>query len=74
MNFALLALGLGLILLGGLLIALALASGGARVRGGGLIMIGPIPIIFGSRSLGAALLLVAITIMVIILAIAFMMG
>jgi uncharacterized membrane protein len=64
MNPALIILGFGLILLGVLLIILAAFLGRARARGGGLILIGPIPIIFYGRlcPLIILLILVAITI------------
>lgn len=39
---------------------LAASLSRARVRGGGLILIGPIPIIFGDRSLGIILLIIAL--------------
>lgn len=59
MDLILLALGMVLILVGVLLL-LAVSLGWARVHGGGLILIGPIPIIFGDRSLVPILLIIAL--------------
>lgn len=71
MNLALLILGLSLIMLGALLVILAGLLGRVRARGGGLILIGPIPIVFGDRSLGAILLIM--TLLILILVILFML-
>jgi uncharacterized protein (TIGR00304 family) len=69
-------LGLALVVIGIIIIVAAIilaSSGGAKkgkVRGAGIIMIGPIPIIFGTdkKSLKSVLLLaLAITIMVLII-------
>jgi uncharacterized membrane protein len=72
MNPALIILGFGLILLGVLLIILAAFLGRARARGGGLILIGPIPIIFGDRSLGTILLIITLLILIPIILFMFM--
>jgi len=60
MDLVLIFLGLGLVFVGGVLLLLAASLGRARVRGGGLILIGPIPVIFGDRSLGIILLIIAL--------------
>ncbi|MEM2847030.1 MAG: DUF131 domain-containing protein [Nitrososphaerota archaeon] len=60
MDLVLIFLGLGLVFVGGVLLLLAASLSRARVRGGGLILIGPIPIIFGDRSLGIILLIIAL--------------
>jgi uncharacterized membrane protein len=64
MDLPLIILGFGLILLGLLLITLAAFLGRARAWGGGLILIGPIPIIFGDRSLGVILLIIALLMLI----------
>ena len=66
MDAALFAAGLALILMGILLMALALASTRARVRGGGIILIGPFPIIFGDRSLAPLLVAAALAVILIL--------
>ncbi len=64
-GFALVFLGMLLVLLG---IASQAARGGADVRGGGVVMIGPIPIIFGSDVESAkAVILLAIALMIVAL-------
>ncbi|MEM3897160.1 MAG: DUF131 domain-containing protein [Nitrososphaerota archaeon] len=60
MDLVLIFLGLGLVFVGGVLLLLAASLSRARVRGGGLILIGPIPVIFGDRSLGIILLIIAL--------------
>jgi uncharacterized protein (TIGR00304 family) len=70
------ALGIALILIGVLVIIVAIVlisvrgtKGEGRVRGGGVIMIGPIPIIFGTdkKSLKTVVLLsVALTVLAIV--------
>jgi uncharacterized membrane protein len=72
MDPALITLGFGLILLGLLLIVLAALLGRVRARGGGLILIGPIPIIFGDRSLGAILLFIALITLILVIFFMFM--
>ncbi len=64
-GFALVFLGMLLVLLG---IASQAARGGAEVRGGGVVMIGPIPIIFGTDVESAkAVMLLAIALMIVAL-------
>ncbi|RLG04706.1 MAG: hypothetical protein DRN54_00325 [Thaumarchaeota archaeon] len=60
MNTIMIAVGLALILLGALLVMLALLSNRVKVRGGGVILIGPFPIIFGDQALRPILLLFAV--------------
>ena len=60
MNTIMIAVGLALILLGALLVMLALLSNRVKVRGGGVIRIGPFPIIFGDQALRPILLLFAV--------------
>ena len=72
MNPALIVLGIGLILLGLLLIILVALLGRVRARGGGLILIGPIPIIFGDRSLGVILMIIALLTLIPIILFMFM--
>lgn len=72
MDLALIVLGFGLILLGLLLIILVALFGRVRARGGGLILIGPIPIVFGDRSLGAILLIIALLMLIPIILFIFM--
>ncbi|RLG05602.1 MAG: hypothetical protein DRN61_00145 [Thaumarchaeota archaeon] len=60
MNTIMIAVGLALILLGALLVMLALLSNRVKVRGGGDILIGPFPIIFGDQALRPILLLFAV--------------
>ena len=60
MNTIMIAVGLALILLGALLVMLALLSNRVKVRGGGVILIGPFPIIFGDQALRPILLLLAV--------------
>ena len=74
---ALILVGIGIILAGFLLVFLATAMSGERseegrrrgeVRGGGVIMIGPIPIIFGSDARWASIAMVlAIVLIVLVL-------
>jgi len=72
MDLALIVLGFGLILLGLLLIILVALLGRVRARGGGLILIGPIPIVFGDRSLGVILLIIALLMFIPIILFMFM--
>jgi len=72
MDLALIVLGFGLILLGLLLIILIALLGRVRARGGGLILIGPIPIVFGDRSLGVILLIIALLMFIPIILFMFM--
>jgi uncharacterized protein (TIGR00304 family) len=69
-------IGIGIILVGFLVVLLATVSSGrssqgekqTEVRGGGIIMIGPIPIIFGSDAKWAsAAIVLAIVLIVIVL-------
>jgi uncharacterized protein (TIGR00304 family) len=62
--------GFALIFLGALKAAM---EGGGRVEGGGVVMIGPVPIIFGS-SLRAALLAMTLALALMILALISMKG
>ncbi|MCD6421304.1 MAG: DUF131 domain-containing protein [Thaumarchaeota archaeon] len=66
MDALLFAAGIALILIGALLIALALTSIRGEVKGGGVIMIGPFPIIFGDRSLAPLLLILALAVMLVL--------
>ncbi len=71
--------GLAVILLGFVLLVLASISSsrseegekGGRVRGGGVVMIGPIPIIFGSDARWAS---VAIVLAIVLLALGLVFG
>jgi uncharacterized membrane protein len=74
MDLAFIIPGFGLILLGVLLIILAASPGRVRARGGGLILVGPIPIIFGDRSLGAILLIIALLILIPVILFTFMVA
>lgn len=74
MNMVMIAIGLGLILLGALLMMLAAFSSRARVRGAGVILIGPFPIIFGDRTLKPALLLFAALIAFLLLVFVILSG
>ncbi|HDD43054.1 MAG TPA: DUF131 domain-containing protein [Nitrososphaeria archaeon] len=60
MNTIMIAVGLALILLGALLVMLAFLFNRVKVRGGGVILIGPFPIIFGDQALRPILLLFAV--------------
>ena len=60
MNAIMIAVGLALILLGAVFIMLALLSSRMKVKGGGVILIGPFPIIFGDQALRPILLLFAV--------------
>lgn len=73
-------IGLGIILVGFLIIFLATATSGKTsdegerrtdVRGGGVIMVGPIPIIFGSDAKWAS---VAIILAIVLIVIVFLSG
>lgn len=60
--------GLALILVGmGILVAAAALSlsGDAKVKGGGVVMIGPIPLIFGSDARWAAVVIVLAIVLVV---------
>ncbi len=59
MNSAMVIIGLGLIALGAILILLAILSHRITIKGGGIVLIGPFPIIFGDKSLGPILLIFA---------------
>jgi len=70
-------IGIGIILVGFLVVFLATATSGepsqegerrAEVRGGGVIMVGPIPIVFGSDAKWASIAMVlAIVLIVVVL-------
>lgn len=74
---ALILIGIGIILVGFLIVFLATAMSGepseegerrSGVRGGGVIMIGPIPIVFGSDARWASIAMVlAIVLIVLVL-------
>ncbi len=72
MDLALTLLGFGLILLGSLLILLAAYFGQMKVRGGGLILIGPIPIMFGDKSPGVILLAIMLLVLIFLILLMFM--
>lgn len=72
LGFALIILGLVISLIAALMMALG-GLRGRRVRGGGLIMIGPIPIIFGTDR-EAAKILIILSIVLIIAALAFIVA
>jgi len=59
MNSAMVIIGLGLIVLGAILILLAILSHRITIKGGGIVLIGPFPIIFGDKSLRPILLIFA---------------
>ncbi|MCD6478440.1 MAG: DUF131 domain-containing protein [Candidatus Diapherotrites archaeon] len=61
-GFAFLLIGIALIFAG---ILLSAASGRANVEGAGIIMIGPVPIMFGSKRLLLPLALLAIVLMLV---------
>lgn len=62
--------GFAISFLAGILMALR-QPGGGRVKGGGVVMIGPFPIVFGSDAKTAKMLIVlAILLMVVMLAMA----
>jgi uncharacterized protein (TIGR00304 family) len=74
--FDLILVGMGILLAGLLVLVLAASSGGSegdrtRVRGGGVVMIGPIPIIFGSDARWAS---VAIVLAVVLILVALVAG
>ncbi|MCD6313147.1 MAG: DUF131 domain-containing protein [Thaumarchaeota archaeon] len=60
MNAIMITVGLALILLGAVFIMLAFLSSRMTVKGGGVILIGPFPIIFGDQALRPILLLFAV--------------
>jgi len=71
-SYDLLSLGFLLVTLGFILvfasIALMALRGGEKVKGGGVVLLGPIPIVFGSdASAVKALLILAIALTVIVL-------
>ena len=74
MDLLLTAIGLALIILGIILVMVSLASARARVRGGGLILIGPFPIVFGDRSMALVLLVVGVFLVFIILFLGVILG
>ena len=74
--FDLVLVGVGIIVAGFLVLMLAASSGGSerdktQVRGGGVVMIGPIPIIFGSDARWAS---VAIVLAIVLILIALVAG
>ena len=69
--FDLVLVGVGIILAGFLVLMIAASSGGSegdrtRVRGGGVVMIGPIPIIFGSDARWASVAIVLAIVLVLV--------
>jgi len=60
LNAPMAALGLSLIIIGLLLILVSYASRSGKLRGGGVILIGPFPIIFGDESVKSVVLMLAI--------------
>ena len=74
MDLLLTAIGLALIILGIILVTISLASARARIRGGGLILIGPFPIIFGDRSMASILLVVGMFLVFIMLLLGIILG
>jgi len=74
MDALLFAAGIALILIGALFIALALTSIRAKVRGGGVILIGPFPIIFGDRSLAPLLLILALAVILALMMASLLIG
>ena len=67
MNTIIIAVGLALILLGALLIMLASLSSRTKIKGGGVLLIGPFPIIFGDQALRPILLLFAVLVAFLLL-------
>jgi len=65
-NILLLAAGIFLLVLGLLMLIASGAGGRGEVKGGGIILIGPIPIVFGGSSL--KLLITFLIIFVVIIA------
>jgi len=59
MNPAMLIIGLSLIMLGVMFLLLAALSHSTKIKGGGIILIGPFPIIFGDKLLGPIFLILA---------------
>ncbi|MBS7639938.1 DUF131 domain-containing protein [Candidatus Bathyarchaeota archaeon] len=64
LGFALIIIGLIISLIAALMMVLG-GLRGRRVRGGGLIMIGPIPIIFGTDREAAKILIILSTVLII---------
>lgn len=58
LGFALIFVGLGIVFVAALLLFLASTKKGGKVRGGGAIIIGPFPIVFGTDKESVKLLLV----------------
>jgi uncharacterized protein (TIGR00304 family) len=62
--------GVGVVLAGFLMVAYSmLASGGGgegKVRGGGVVMVGPIPIVFGSDAKWASIALVLAIVLIVV--------
>lgn len=62
-----LALGVGLTVIGIILAVLAVASRSRGIRGGGVLLIGPIPIVFGTDQQSVKLLIVLSIILMLIM-------
>ena len=61
-------LGLALVLVGFGIVAIALVSSGGRgeVKGGGVILVGPVPIVFGSDAKWATVAIVLAIVLVVL--------
>ncbi|HDJ66316.1 MAG TPA: DUF131 domain-containing protein [Nitrososphaeria archaeon] len=66
-NILLLAAGIFLLVLGLLMLIASGAGGRGEVRGGGIVLIGPIPIVFGGSSLKLLLVFLIIFMVMITL-------
>jgi len=66
-NILLLAAGIFLLVLGFLMLLASGAGGKGEVKGGGVVLIGPIPIVFGGSSAKVLLIFLAIFIVVVAL-------
>lgn len=71
-GFVLVIVGFAVTFIAALVLALTAAKGKGRVRGGGAVMIGPIPIIFGTDKESVKILLI-LSIVLIVLMLVFMM-
>lgn len=69
-------IGLILLLVGALIILMAIGflrrlSGGGKAQFGGVVLLGPIPIVFGDKNLASILLVVAVVLAIMFMVIAF---
>ena len=72
-GFILIVIGFALAFVAAILLAAKNRGDSSRTRGGGVLLIGPIPIIFGTDKEGIkVLVLLAIILMIIVLALMFM--